>query len=227
MCAGWCAAWELACVSPLLDPTTRVARIATSGRRRAWSVRNLSQTQVSLACTRARARKGAQEVARVPHGLPAYLRATDRYPNFQHIDQNLENKSFLKEVNAIMAQREASWDRPLFEHRGHYLFFDEFMEIRRRSKYFAISVQFSQRALRRRTFGLRFWERRSKAIRALDGVNKEDPSQRHSIAVVRGDWWGAGARAMGALGRRRRPGMRGRAGQGLAGQATLHCRGRG
>jgi hypothetical protein len=30
-----------------------------------------------------------------------------------------------------------------------------------------------------------FWERRSKAIRKLEGIHPEDPGNRHSTAIVR------------------------------------------
>jgi hypothetical protein len=52
-------------------------------------------------------------------------------------------------------------------------------------RYFIISLLYSQRALRRRTFGMGFWERRSKAIRKLEGIHPEDPGNRHSTAIVR------------------------------------------
>jgi hypothetical protein len=48
---------------------------------------------------------------------------------------NLENKAFMKEIGIFIALRKHSWDPALFDHRGHFMFFEDFMDIKRRSKY--------------------------------------------------------------------------------------------
>lgn len=91
----------------------------------------------------------------------------------------------LKEVKSLLAHRQNTWEPALFEKKGHYLYFDDFMERKRRSKSFVISIMYSQTVLIKRTFGQKYWLERGKALRALDGVALQDTTRRGSNAVVR------------------------------------------
>ena len=53
---------------------------------------------------------------------------------------NLENKAFMKEIGIFLALRKHSWEPSLYDHRGHCMFYEDFMDLKRRSKYGCVTV---------------------------------------------------------------------------------------
>lgn len=98
--------------------------------------------------------------------------------------KNLENRTFMKEVNALLDHRRRTWDAPQFERNGSKMKFNDFVEIKRRSQYMLHSLIFSQTFLKKKIFGEKYWREREAELRALEGRRLQDPERRKSVAMV-------------------------------------------
>jgi hypothetical protein len=90
----------------------------------------------------------------------------------------------MKEVHALLQQRQAEWEPLFFAKHGFFMTFDDFVTIKTRKKSLLDCLTLCRSVLRSKVCGEDFWKEREVQLRLSEGHRLVDPKRRQSIALV-------------------------------------------